>query len=202
MIRAFICNVMLLFLFWHLELRWIEWVIYHLKFALNLILMLFLSCLLCRLTYTIMGLLGRSLMDFICTVCFWVTIGRTCLYVPKQFLPRLGNFWVLQRFICLLVPSVVLWCQQLWWLVFPLCPPCRLVTGPEFLPQSDIIFLLTSLLPFGTWLSFSELSWVSLCSHLVGKCQTLTYIKSCEYVELFDYSSPQYWANSFKFSVQ
>ena len=38
-------------------------------------------------------------------------------------------------------------------------------------------FLLTSLQQISTRIPFSELSWDSVNSHLVDKCQTLIYIK-------------------------
>ena len=47
------------------------------------------------------------------------------------------KIWVLQRLICLLLPSIML---QSWQLLFPWCSSYRLVTGPKFLPQPDIIF--------------------------------------------------------------
>ena len=80
---------------------------------------------------------------------------------------------------------------QPWWLVFPWGLSYRQVTGP------DIIFQHASLLWIGIKIPFSELSWVSLSSLLVGKFQTLTFIKFCEYVGLSGHSSPRYQANSF-----
>ena len=32
-----------------------------------------------------------------CTPCFGVSIGSTCLYMLKLFLPGFEKFWVLQR---------------------------------------------------------------------------------------------------------
>ena len=89
------------------------------------------------------------------------------------------------------------WCWQLWQLVFPWCPYCRLVTGPELLPQPYIIFLLTSILPTSTRNPFNKLSWVSLNSHLGGEFQTLTHKKSWRYVGLSGDSSPSTEQNSF-----
>ena len=132
-----------------------------------------------------------------CALSFWVTIGSTSLWVLKWFLLGLGKFWVLLRHICLPVPSIELQCLQLWWLVFPWCPSCRQVTGLEFPLQPDIIFILTSLLQIDTRIPFDMFSWVSVSSHLVARCETLTFIKSCKYIGLSGHSSLQYLANSF-----
>ena len=66
-----------------------------------------------------------------------------------------------------------------------------------FLPQPSITFLLTSLLQIGTRIWFNELSWVLMSSHFIGKCHTLIYINSCEYIELSGHSFPKLRANSF-----
>ena len=93
--------------------------------------------------------------------------------------------------------SEVLWCQQLLQLVFPWCPSCRQVTGPEFLLLPDTIFQPTSLLEISMRTMYSALSWASVSSKLVGKCQILTYVKSSRYVGLLGQSSPKYWLNSY-----
>ena len=41
------------------------------------------------------------------------------------------------------------------------------------------------------------LSWVSVSSHLMGKHQTFTCVKSCKYIGLSGHSSPLYQANIF-----
>ena len=69
--------------------------------------------------------------------------------------------------------------------MFPWCLSCRLVTGPKFLPQPYIVFALTLLIMIGAGILF----WTSVSSHLIGKCQTLTYIKSCKYVGLYQVDS-------------
>ena len=84
-----------------------------------------------------------------------------------------------------------------WWLVFPWCPSCRQATGLEFLPQPDIIFLLTLLLLIITRIPFNEVSCVSVSNHSVGKSQTITNIKFCKYAGVLGQSSPQYQANCF-----
>ena len=67
---------------------------------------------------------------------------------------------------------------------FPGVLSCIHMTGEEFLPHPDIIFLPTLLLLIGTRIPFSELFWISVSSHFVCKCPTLTYIKSYKCVEL------------------
>ena len=37
-----------------------------------------------------------------------------------------------------------------------------------------------------------------MSSHFVGKCKTLTYMKSCKYVEMLGQRPPQYQVNSFQ----
>ena len=44
--------------------------------------------------------------------------------------------------------------------------------------------------------SVQHLSWTSQSFQFIAKCQILTYIKSCRYVELLDHNSPQYLAHS------
>ena len=53
-----------------------------------------------------------------------------------------------------------------------------------------------SLLQIGTRILCSFLSWALVKSQL-GKCQTLTYIRSHKYVRLLGHHCPQYCANSF-----
>ena len=182
-------------------LRQIDQVIYHLKFTVNLILLWIIAlCFTQRLTYTVLSLLGRSQTDLICTLCFGVTIGSTLPVCVKTISSSVWKVLVSQRHT---YPStsMVLWCLQPVWLVFPWCPFCRPVTGLESLPQPDIIFLHTSLLWISTRIPSNDLSQVSVSSFLVGNCQTLTYIRSCKYVGLMNLSYPQYWANSFQLSV-
>ena len=66
-IGTFFCSVMLLYLFQFLAVKWIDWVIHHLKFALCHILML-----ICGLCFTSV-LSGPFVL--------WVRIGSTCLSV-------------------------------------------------------------------------------------------------------------------------
>ena len=66
----------------------------------------------------------------------------------------------------------------------------------KFLLWLDTIFQYVLLLQIGIRIHFSMLSWVLMSSHFVGKCQTLTYIKSCRHVGLFGHSSPRYLSNS------
>ena len=158
----------------------------------QILMLIFALCFTWRHIYAILNLLGRSWMDLLCTPYFLLTIGSTCLYVLKLFFLGLGKFWVLQRHICFPISSVVLWCLQSWQLVFSWCPSCRQVTGPEFLPMWEIIFLHTSLLWIGIRILFTVLFWVSVSCHLVFECQSLTCIKSGIYVWLSDHSCPQY----------
>ena len=90
----------------------------------------------------------------------------------------------------------MLWCQQLLQLVLPWCPLDRQTTGPEILLQPDSIFQHISLLQSRTRILHSMLSLASVSSLLVGKCQTLTYVKSCRYVGLLGCNSSHYWVNS------
>ena len=70
-ICTFFCSTILLFLFWHLLVSEINWVIYHLRYALNLILMLILGLFyLGRITYTVLSLLGRSQIGLVFTPLF------------------------------------------------------------------------------------------------------------------------------------
>ena len=126
------CSMMLLFLFWQLVVRQIDQVIYHLKFRLNLFLMLiFALCCSWRLTNAMLRLFGRSQMYLMCNLCFWLRVGSICLYVLKyQF--YLGSLYLAKGCGVL----------QPWWLGFPRCPSCKQVTGPGVLPQPYIIFLL------------------------------------------------------------
>ena len=90
----------------------------------------------------------------------WV---RKALYIAK------AHVWVLSG---LLQP------QQL---VFPWHASCRHVTGPEFLHQVDAVFPPISLLQIGIRILSNMLYWASVSRWLIHKCQTLTYIKPCEY---------------------
>ena len=143
-----------------------------------------------RLIYAILSHLGRSWMDLISTL--WVTIGSRCPYVLNDFFLGKESFRYFKG-------TYVFWhplkccsvCSFGGWF-FPWCPLYRQATGQEFLPHSDIIFLLTSLLWIGLRIPFRMLSWVLVISQLVGKCKTLTCIKSCGYVGLSCHSSPQY----------
>ena len=56
----------------------------------------------------------------------------------------LGKFgyWVLQRHICLPVPSEMLQCLQLWWLVFPGVLPAGRWLGQSFNPNQTLVFYL------------------------------------------------------------
>ena len=86
-ICTFFFIILLLFLFQHLVIRWISWVSLHLRLVLNFILMaIFVLCFTWKLIYPSPSLLGRSWMDLGCLLCFLVTIGNTCQYVPKCFL--------------------------------------------------------------------------------------------------------------------
>ena len=52
-------------------------------------------------------------------------------------------------------------------------------------------FQCISLLQIGNRIQCSVLFWALLSSHLVCKCQILTYIKSCRYAGLSGHISPQ-----------
>ena len=68
------------FLFLHLVVRWIDQVIFHLIYILNLILVLKLALFfIWRFTYAVLGLLRRSWIDFLWSLCLWVEI---MLYMP------------------------------------------------------------------------------------------------------------------------
>ena len=73
-------------------------------------------------------------------------------------------------------------------LAFVWCPCSRQVTRPDFLPQPDTSFQNKSLLQIVTWIPYM-LSWASVSIQLVGRCQTLAYVKPCRYVRLLGHSS-------------
>ena len=53
-------------------LRWIDCIIFHLRFLINLIQMLiFAQSFMWRLIYAILNHLGKNQMDVVCPVCFW-----------------------------------------------------------------------------------------------------------------------------------
>ena len=80
--------------------RQIDCIIYNLKFALNLILMIvFALYFTYHLDCAIICLLERSEMDLMCPLSFWVKVGGTCLSVLKPFLLGFGGFGVLLRHI-------------------------------------------------------------------------------------------------------
>ena len=110
----------------------------------------------------------------------FLSMGSTGPSVLKLSLLWSEKFSTLLKHIYLWVLSVVLWHLQLWQLVFPWYPICRWVTRSEFLHQLDIIFPPISLLQIGIRNMSSVLYWASLSRCFVGKCQTLTYIKSCD----------------------
>ena len=154
-----------LILFWHMVVRWIHQVTFHLRFILNLTLMIiFALSFTLRFTFTILSSLGRSHTHLMCALCSGVTTG---LYVPcmcyTDFL--LGK----TSFRCCCVHG------------FCSCPSCRQTTGPEFLSQPDIIFLLKFLLEISTGITFSMVCWASLSSQVVGVKQ-----------DMIDHGSPQY----------
>ena len=60
---------------------------------------------------------------------------------------------------------------------------------PEF-ALSQTVFQHISLPYIGTRILFITLSWALFGGLFVDNCQTLTYIKSCEYVGLLSHSSP------------
>ena len=59
------------------------------------------------------------------------------------------------------------------------CPSCRKVTGPKFLHQLDTIFSPCITTTTGIRTLYSMLCWESVSRSSLGKCQSLTYIKSC-----------------------
>ena len=75
------------YFFLHLWVEFIDWAIFHLKFILNDIPMLFFALyFIWRLWYSVLSLLERSCMHLGYPLCFLVIIGSTCKFVPKQFL--------------------------------------------------------------------------------------------------------------------
>ena len=81
----------------------------------------------------------------------------------------------------------VLQCLQLWWLVFSWCPFCRQATGPEFLPQPDIIFLLPSLLCMA-YLTLLKITLTNAYMHIYCYVKIITgiYIKNtCLYIQMW-----------------
>ena len=95
------------------------------------------------------------------TISSWV---RKILCVAKAYM-SMGSLWGWQ----LLQP---------WQLVFPWCPSCRQMTGPEFLHQLGTISPPTLLLQITTRTLYSVLCWASVSRSSPGKCQTLTYTQS------------------------
>ena len=93
------------------------------------------------------------------------SLVKKVLCVAKAHV-SLGSLWGLQ----LLQP---------WQLVFPSCPSCRQVTGPEFVHQLGTISLPTLLLQIGTRTLCSMLGWSSVSRSSYGRCQTLIYTQSC-----------------------
>ena len=98
------------------------------------------------------------------------------------------------KHICLWVLSDVLQHLQL---VFSWCQSCRQVTGPEFLLQLDTFF---NIYHYRSAPTFSAARchgpwWI--VNLKVGV--KMTYLKSCVYVALSGYSSPQYHSNSAKY---
>ena len=146
-----------------------------------------------RLTYIVLSLLERSHMDSMCTLLFLVNNQQ---YIPVG--PKMISSWLMTA-LCvpkaLLALSKLLQCTWLFWLVFSWCPSCMQMTRPEFLPIQTF-FYLHHCYRWAQGIPYNKMSWVSMNSPLLGKCQTLTYAKPCRYVGLSGYSSPQHCANS------
>ena len=168
---------MVLYLFWHLVVRWINRVICHLKFILNLTVMLILALFFTwRLTYSILRLLGRSQIDLVCSFCFGVTVGSMCQYVLKQVLQRHMSPGTLQGDMALADfaagVSMVFILQAGDW--------ARVSTLARHFFQHISLLQVSIVIPC------SMLSLALVTSQLVVKCQTLSYVKSCWYVGLLD----------------
>ena len=125
-----------------------------------------------------------------CTFCFWVTMGSTCL---SPFL-ALESFRYHQSTYVSLYPlwgcgvcSLGSWC-------FPGVHPAGQQLGKSFCPNQTY-FPHTLLLWINTRIPFNVLSWISVSSHIEGKCQTLIYkshanLLCCSYLQLQANSFP------------
>ena len=68
--------------------------------------------------------------------------------------------------------------------------------GQSFFPSKGF-FPCASLLWVSIRIQYKMLSWATVSSQCVGKCQTLAYMKSYRYVGLLGHRSLQYWANAY-----
>ena len=83
-IRSFFFNIMLLFLFLSLVVKWIDLVIFLDKFILNHIpVLLFVLYCIGRLISRVLSLSGRSWMDLRYPLCFLAILGNICQCVPN-----------------------------------------------------------------------------------------------------------------------
>ena len=172
---------MLLFLFQHLVVWWIDQVIVHLKFILNLTLMLvFALSFSWRLTHVVLCLLGRSWMNLI----FTLFLGNNRKYRPVY--TKTISSWVrnvLRIAKAHMSPSTL----QCGAVSVALAAGVSLVSilqagdWPRVSTQARYYFLHTSMLCISTRILFSMLSWASVHIQLASKFQTLTCIKSCRY---------------------
>ena len=118
-------SIMLLFLFMHLMVRWIDQAFIYLLYILNFIpVLIFALFFIQRLIYVVLNHLERSCMDFRRPLCSLVTIDGICQYVLRWFtcflLGKEGFNYVWLWHISLRTICRVLQHLQLWWLEFVL----------------------------------------------------------------------------------
>ena len=83
-------GIMLLFLFWHMMVRCIDWAILHLNLYWIVLILIFAWCFLEGLPVQCWAFSEFGWIS--CVLCFWLTIGSTYLYVLKPFFFQLGKF--------------------------------------------------------------------------------------------------------------
>ena len=160
----------------YLVARQIDWVIFLLRFALDLTPMLsFALFFICRLIWCILNLLGQSLMDQVWPLSFWVTIGQhrmVCAktissWVRKVFCISKAHFSRFSQGAAALAAGVSLAfiLQAGGW--------ARVPTPARHYFSTYITTMISTRILY----SMLCLASVSRCS--LGKCQTLTYIESC-----------------------
>ena len=141
-------------------MRWIAQVIFHLTFVLNLTLspVFHLKAYLC------------------CTEPFRKKSDGShvyCLFLGsnRQYMPicvKMISSWVKKILGVAKTHMSLRCCSVCSFLVdISLCSSYRQSSGPEFLPQPDIIYLPTSLLWIGTTILYSILCWASVSGQLV-----------------------------------
>ena len=169
----------------YLVVRHIDQVIFYCIYILNLILVLIFGLyFIWRFIYAVLIILGGSCMDSRRPLCSWTTIGNTYQYVLRWFfLGREGFKYGYNTYISGHSPGCCSICNFDGCSFLGIHPACRSLYQ-SFLLQLDTIFQHISLLQIGTRILCSMLSWDLVSSQLVGKCQTLTCIKSCGYVGL------------------